>query len=50
MPWLRNKGIGKKFDVKNVYDLIDKDIKVKFETKNPTNEQIRENKRHGSKL
>ena len=33
-----------------IYDLIDKEIKGKFETRNPTNEQIREYKRHGLEL
>ena len=30
--------------------MIDKEIKGRFETRNPTNEKIREYKRHGSKL
>ena len=30
---LRNKDIGKKFGVENIYDLIDKEIKGKFKTK-----------------
>ena len=47
--WLRNKDI-EKLGVENSYDLIDKEIKGKFETKNPTNEQIREYKRHGSEI
>ena len=50
MLWLRNKVIGEKLGVTNMNDLIDKEIKGKFETRNPTNEQIREYKRHGSEL
>ena len=46
MLWLRNKDI----EDENIYDLIDKKIKGRFETKNLTNEQIREYKRHGSEL
>ena len=46
MLWLRNKDI----EDENIYDLIDKKVKGRFETKNPTNEQIREYKRHGSEL
>ena len=40
--WLRKKDIKERLGVENIYDLIDKEIKSKFETKNPTNEQIRE--------
>ena len=47
---LRNRDIGERLGVKNIYDLIDKEIKEKSETKNPTNEQIREYKRHVSEL
>ena len=47
---LRNKDIGEKLGVENIIDLIDKEIKSKFYTKNPTNDQIREYKRHGSEL
>ena len=50
MLWLRNKDIGENLSVGNIYDLIDKEVKGKFETKNPTDEQIREYKRHGSEL
>ena len=48
--WLRNKGTGEKLVAANIYDLIDKEIKDKFGTKDPTNEQIREYKRYGPKL
>ena len=40
--------MGEKSGVEN--DMIDKEIKGKFETRNPTNEQIREYKRHGLEL
>ena len=45
--WLRIKDIGRELDVENVYDLFDKEIKGKFETKKPTEQQIRKYKRHG---
>ena len=48
MLWLRNKHIGEKLVVENIYDLIDKEIKGKFETRKSTNEKIREYKKHGS--
>ena len=48
--WLRNKDIGEKLGVENIYGLIDKEVKGKFETRNLTNEQIREYKTHGSEL
>ena len=50
MLWLRNKDVGEKVGVENIYDLIDKEIEGKFKTKNPTDEQIREYKRHGPEL
>ena len=46
--WLRNKDIGEKLDAEIIYDLIDKEIKGKFETTYPTKQQIRKYKRHGS--
>ena len=42
--------MGEKLGVENIYDLIDKEIKEKFKTNNPTKQQIREYKRHGSEL
>ena len=45
--WLRIKDIGRELDVENIYDLIDKEIKGKFETNNLTDEQIRKYKRYG---
>ena len=50
MLWLRNKDIGEKLGVENIDDLIDKEMKGRSETRNPTNEQIREYKRHSSEL
>ena len=50
MLWLRNKDMKEKLGVEKIYYLIDKEIKGRFETRNPTNEQIREYKRHGPKL
>ena len=35
---------------KNDYDLVNKEIKRKFKTNNPTNEQIKKYKRHGLEL
>ena len=45
--WQRNKDIGEKLCAENIYDLIDKEIKVKFETNNSTKQKIKEFKRHG---
>ena len=39
--WLRIKDIGKELDVKNIFDLVDKEIKGKFETNHLTKQQIR---------
>ena len=39
--WLRNKDIGEKLVVENIYDLIDKEIKGKFETNDLTKQQIK---------
>ena len=47
---MRIKEIGEKFDVKNVFDLVDKEIKGKFEINYLTKQQITKYKRHGSKL
>ena len=35
---------------KNIFDIVDKEIKRKFETNYPTEQQIRKYKRHGSEL
>ena len=48
--WLRIKDIGREFDVKNIFDLVDKEIKGKFKTSYPTEQQIRKYKRHGSEF
>ena len=42
--------IQKKLDVKNIHDLVDKEIKGKFKTNNLTDEQIKKYKIHGSEL
>ena len=44
--WLRIKDIGRELDVKNIFDLVDKEIKAKFETNYPTKQQIRKYKRN----
>ena len=49
MQWVRRKGIGEKLDVENIYDLIDKELKGRSETRNPT-KKPREYKRHESQL
>ena len=46
--WLRINGTGRELDVKNIFDLVDKEIRGKFETNHPTEQQIRKYKRHGS--
>ena len=33
--WMRTKDKGRKLDVKNIFDLVDKEIKGKFETNYP---------------
>ena len=48
--WLRIQDIGKELDVKNIFDLVDKEIRRKFETNYPTEQQIRKYKRHGSEF
>ena len=50
MLWLRNKGIREKVGVGNIYDLIDKETKGRFETINLINKQNREYKIHGLEL
>ena len=42
--------IQKKLDVKNIHDLVDKEIKGKFKTNNLTDELIKKYKRLGSEL
>ena len=48
--WRRIKDIGRKLDVKNIFDLVYKEVKGKFETDYPTEQQIRKYKRHGSEF
>ena len=45
----RKKDIGEKLGVENIYYLIDKELKGRFETRNPT-KKPREYKRHESQL
>ena len=47
---LINKDIWEISGVANINDLIDKEIKGKFKTKNPTKQQIKEYKRHRPEL
>ena len=42
--WIRIKDIVEKVDVKNIFDLVDKEIKGKFETNYFTKQQIRKYK------
>ena len=44
--WIRIKDVGEILDVKNIFDLVDKEIKSKSETNYPTEQQIRKYKRH----
>ena len=48
--WLRIKDIGRESDVKNILDLLDKEIKGKLNTNNPKKQQIRKYKKHGSEF
>ena len=48
--WIRVRDIGRELDVKNIFDLVDKEIKGRFETNYPTEQQIRNYKRHGSEF
>ena len=48
--WLRIKDIGRELDAENIYNLMDKEIKGRFETDNPTDEQIKKYKRYGSEF
>ena len=50
MLWLRNKDIGEILGVENIYDLVDKEMKGRFENGDPTDEQTRKYKRHGLEL
>ena len=42
--------IQERLNVENIYDLVDKKIKGRFEARNPTKEQISKYKKHGSEL
>ena len=47
---IRIKDIGEKLDFKNIFELVDKEIKGKFETNYFTEQQIKKYKRHGSEF
>ena len=42
--WIKIIDTQKKLNVKNIHVLVDKEIKGKFKTNNPTNEQIKMHK------
>ena len=48
--WLRIKDIRRELNAKNIFDLADKEIKGKFKTNYPTEQQLRKYKRHGSEF
>ena len=48
--WMKTIDKQKKLDVKNIHVLVDKEIKDKFKTNNPTNEQIKKYKEYGPEL
>ena len=50
ISWIRIKDMGRKLDVTNIFNLVDKEIKDKFETEYLTEQQIRKYKRHGSEF
>ena len=48
--WIRIKDIGRELDVKNILDLVDKEIKGRFGTNYLTEQQIKKLKRHESEF
>ena len=50
MLWIQIIDIQKQLDVKNIHDLVDKEIEGKFKSNNLTDEQIKKYKIHGSEL
>ena len=48
--WIKMIDMQKKLDVKNIHDLVDKEIKGKFKGNKLTDGQIKKYKRHGSEL
>ena len=48
--WIKMIDIQKKLDVKNIHDLVDKEIKGKFKANNLTDKQIKKYEIHGSEL
>ena len=49
MLWIRIKYFNEKLDIKNIFDLVDKEIKGKFKDR-PTKEQIKKYKTYGSEF
>ena len=47
---IRTKDIGRKLDAESIFDLVDEEIKGKFETNYPTEQQIRKYKIYESEL
>ena len=48
--WIKTIDLGKKLDIKNICDSVDKEIRGKFKDNYPTKEQIKKYKKHGSEL
>ena len=48
--WIKVIDMQKELDVRNIHDLVDKEIKFKFKINNPTNKQIKKYKKRGSEL
>ena len=46
--WIRIKDIRKKLDIKNIFQLVDTEIKGKFKDVYPTKQQIKKYKRYSS--
>ena len=45
--WISMIDIQKSLDIENIYDLVIKEIHGRYETNNPTEQQIRKYKRYG---
>ena len=48
--WIKMIDIQRKLAVRNIHDLVDKEIEGKFKTNNLTDERIKKYKIHGSEL
>ena len=48
--WIKIKKLNGKLGIKNIFDLVNKEIKCKFKDKKPTEEQIKEYKKYGSEF